>query len=661
MMRLLFALFFAVSYTVAAQTTPTPQVPHKMAFAGITLTIRDDARREIQKDVDALTQSPRHHNIKVERAKTYFPIIEKIFAEENVPDDFKYLALQESALIADAVSVSNAVGFWQFKDFTAMEMGLRVDKQIDERMNIASSSRAAARYFKKNNVYFNNWIYALQAYQMGAGAVMRSEKDSQPGARSMEITSKTYWYVKKYLAHKVAFEDMVKGDGQIKAMTYESQNKKSLSDFAREVSIDEEELKLYNKWTKSGDIPSDRTYVIVIPVKGNTGEIRLPDNTIASKAGETAKNSTSVSAQKENRRKVNGIPVIEARQGEGAAQLAARAGVAVGAFVKWNDLEHSGTLTAGQTYLLGKKRARADKAYHTVVAGDNLWSVSQQYGVQVKKLKRYNRIESDHDIKPGMTLWLSARKPKDADKVPADTRPIEIDKSQTFAWGVDPNEGKTQMPIVTTTTPVTVVTMPTPATSPVPVTETQNNATPAPVTAVPPADSVSETLADTIETAVQAIDSAKILLPERVEVPASVDSAATKPVVTEPMVVITVPDTHIVQPKETLYAIARQYNMGVMDLVNLNNLNLQESIKPGMVLRLKETAPIVENTPAPPTPERVETTNKPMTEVIHEVKATDTLYGIARKYGVTIKELTEWNNKKDFSLSVGEKLRIQQK
>lgn len=650
MMRLLFALFFAVSYTVAAQTTPTPQVPHKMAFAGITLTIRDDARREIQKDVDALTQSPRHHNIKVERAKTYFPIIEKIFAEENVPDDFKYLALQESALIADAVSVSNAVGFWQFKDFTAMEMGLRVDKQIDERMNIASSSRAAARYFKKNNAYFNNWIYALQAYQMGAGAVMRSEKDSQPGARSMEITSKTYWYVKKYLAHKVAFEDMVKGDGQIKAMTYESQNKKSLSDFAREVSIDEEELKLYNKWTKSGDIPSDRTYVIVIPVKGNTGEIRLPDNAITSKAGETAKNSTSVSAQKESRRKVNGIPVIEARQGEGATQLAARAGVAVGTFVKWNDLENSGTLTAGQTYLLGKKRARADKAYHTVVAGDNLWSVSQQYGVQIKKLKRYNRIESDRDVKPGMTLWLSARKPKDGDKVPADTRPIEIDKSQTFAWGVDPNEGKTQVPIVTTTTPVTVVTMPTPAT------------TPASVTAVPPpADSVSETLADTVETAAEAIDSAKVLLPERIEVSAPVDSAAVKPVVTEPIMVITVPDTHIVQPKETLYAIARQYNIGVMDLVNLNNLNLQESIKPGMVLRLKETAPAVENTPAPAIPERVETTNKPVTEVIHEVKATDTLYGIARKYGVTIKELTEWNNKKDFSLSVGEKLRIQQK
>ena len=73
-------------------------MPHKMQFAGMTLVIREDARREIQEDVDALTQHPYYFNMKVERAKTYFPIIEKIFREERLPDDFKYLALQESAL-----------------------------------------------------------------------------------------------------------------------------------------------------------------------------------------------------------------------------------------------------------------------------------------------------------------------------------------------------------------------------------------------------------------------------------------------------------------------------------------------------------------------------------------------------------------------------------
>src|SRR5690606_10189655 len=195
-MKLFLALFFAIPLSVAAQS---PQVPHKMEFADITLTIRDDARQEIQKDVDAFTKYQKSFNIKAERAKTYFPIIEKIFAEENVSDDMKYLVIQESALISDAVSTSNAVGFWHCKDFTAVEMGLRVDREVDERLNIVSSSRAAARYLKKNNGFFDNWLYALQAYQMGAGGVMRSEKDHKSGKKHLEITSKTYWYVKKYL------------------------------------------------------------------------------------------------------------------------------------------------------------------------------------------------------------------------------------------------------------------------------------------------------------------------------------------------------------------------------------------------------------------------------------------------------------------------------
>jgi membrane-bound lytic murein transglycosylase D len=102
---------------------------------------------------------------------------------------------------------------------------------------------------------------------------------------------------------------------------------------------------------------------------------------------------------------------------------------------------------------------------------------------------------------------------------------------------------------------------------------------------------------------------------------------------------------HTVQPKETLYAIAQIYNVGVMDLVRWNNLDLQQGIKAGQVLKLTER-------------EEVTAEVAVATEVLHEVKVSDTLYSIARKYGVTIKEIMEWNEKKDFSLSVGEKLKV---
>ena len=615
-MKISLALFFATTLTVAAQTR---EVPHKMEFAGITLTIRDDARKEIQKDVNALTQSPRHHNIKVERAKTYFPIIEKVFEEERVPDDFKYLVLQESALIADAVSVSNAVGFWQFKDFTAVEMGLRVDKEIDERLNIVSSTRAAAKYIKKNNFYFNNWIYALQAYQMGAGGVMKSVDKNQSGLKHMEITSSTYWYVKKYLAHKIAFEEAVRGKGQIQVVSYETKSKKQLAEIAKEVSVDEVELKEYNKWTKSGAIPDDRTYTVVIPVVGDPGSIKVPTIAAETRDSRVAEATTSatgtyVASAKGGRIKINGIATIRANASETPAQLAKRASVDLSDFLKWNDISISDRIEADQYYLLGKKRVRGSESYHKAVAGDNLWKISQRYGVQVKKLKKYNRMSIEStQLAPGTTIWLASTKPKDSEKAVGTADIVQVDNGQSFAWTATPATSEdVQAQATVSLKPIVVAT---------PVVATQSETTP----------KATDSL-ETIQVENTIVDTAQ-----------NVALSVTPPAVNK--------DEHVVQAGETLYGIANLYNLEVMDLVRWNNLNLQDGIRPAQVIKLKESQPVSTDREAP----------KKNVEIVHVVKSTDTLYSVARKYNVTIKELMEWNSKTDFTLAVGEKLAIKSK
>lgn len=656
-MKLLTALFFATTMIVSAQSI---EVPHKMKFADLTLTIRDDARKEIQKDVDAFTRYPKSFNVKVERARIYFPIIEKIFAEENVPDDFKYLVLQESALIADAVSVSNAVGYWQFKDFTAIEMGLRVDKHVDERMNIVASTRGAARYLKKNNTFFNNWLYALQAYQMGAGGVLRSVKDSKSGVKHLDITSDTYWYVKKYLAHKIAYEGFVKGSGEVQLLTYETQkSKKTLSEIAKEVNVDEEQLKEYNKWIKSSSIPDDRSYAVALPVKGDPSGIKLPEAAVASNTTVTlheksTKSGTFKTAQ--SRIKVNGIAAIRAEEQETPTALASRAGVDLSAFLKWNDISISDRLKAGNYYLLGKKRSRASTAYHKVSEGESLWSISQQYGVQIKKLKKYNRLGNNEEVRPGTTLWLSSTKPKNSPKEAQPEKVIQVNTTEEFAWEVKPAEHSGTAPQTTT-----------PQATPQVTTPTENNAAKPLVESAPVKEDVSETKKpsadDTLITADASQGQPVPVVQDKVNKPAESESKVvvvearpdsvlvatpTNPAPTNQ--VVTNPEEHVVQQGETLYGIARTYKLGVMDLVNWNNLDLQQGIKPGQVIRLRD-----------PEAGSEETVSAAVVNIIHEVKASDTVYSIARKYGVTIRELMEWNNKKDFNLSVGEKLTIVRK
>jgi membrane-bound lytic murein transglycosylase D len=559
-----------------------PEVPAKMQFAGMTLTIRDDARREIQKDVDMLTQSAKHHNIKAERARTYFPIIEKIFEEERVPDDFKYLVLQESALIADAVSVSNAVGFWQFKDFTAVEMGLRVDKEVDERMNIVSATRGAAKYIKKNNYYFNNWIYALQAYQMGAGGAMKVVKDYQSGTKHMEITSQTYWYVKKFLAHKIAFENSVKGPGEVKVYIITNRTKRSMKDVADEFLIEEEQLKTYNKWVRKDNIPDDKPYMLSIPT---IGETKARTDAIArAEAKNPLDQPTRVGARPADASRItmmlHGIPAIKAQAGETPANLAKRADLDVSSFLKYNDISVSDRISPDQFYYLKKKKTKGSASHHVAKAGDNLWSISQQYGVQLKKLERYNKLNRNSVLKEGSVIYLSTKRIVTEEQSVKEA--IEVEEGEAFNWTVAPEAN--------------------------------------PATDVPPT----------------------ILVPlEAVVIPTTVPSDSVK-VDTLSM------QQHVVVAGETLYSIAKRYELGVMQLVEWNNLSLSEGIKPGQVLKLKRST-----TSTVPEPASI--------EVIHTVKSSDTLYSIAREYGVTIKELMDWNQKKDFSVTVGEKLRVVKK
>ena len=186
-----------------------PQVPAEIEFADLIVRINPQARREIQLDVDAQYRNPSYFKIKQDRVNLYLPLIERELREAGVPLDLKYLAIQESGLISDAVSTSNAVGFWQFKQGTAEEVFLRVDNQVDERQNIVSSTKGAALYLQKHNKTFDNWMCALVSYQMGLGGAKAYFGTQYNGKRVVDIDRNSHWYFKKFLAHKIAFENQI--------------------------------------------------------------------------------------------------------------------------------------------------------------------------------------------------------------------------------------------------------------------------------------------------------------------------------------------------------------------------------------------------------------------------------------------------------------------
>jgi LysM repeat protein len=108
--------------------------------------------------------------------------------------------------------------------------------------------------------------------------------------------------------------------------------------------------------------------------------------------------------------------------------------------------------------------------------------------------------------------------------------------------------------------------------------------------------------------------------------------------------------SHLVAAKETLFSIAKQYGISVDDLKKANNLT-------GNELSLGQTLVIPKKSAITEVPKVAETKSVNGT---HTVEAGQTMYSIARQYGLTIDQLKKWNDLQDNELKVGQVLSLRQ-
>lgn len=108
-----------------------------------------------------------------QRAGRYRSMIERVMAEEGVPQDLIYLAVAESGFQPTAVNRrSKAGGMWQF--MPKGNYGLAHNQYVDERFDPEKSTRAYARYMKFIYAQLGDWYLSMASYDWGAGNVQRA-------------------------------------------------------------------------------------------------------------------------------------------------------------------------------------------------------------------------------------------------------------------------------------------------------------------------------------------------------------------------------------------------------------------------------------------------------------------------------------------------------
>lgn len=110
---------------------------------------------------------------------------------------------------------------------------------------------------------------------------------------------------------------------------------------------------------------------------------------------------------------------------------------------------------------------------------------------------------------------------------------------------------------------------------------------------------------------------------------------------------------HVVAAKETMFSIAKAYNISVDDLKQWNNLTSNE-LSIGQELVIKRRNTVTSTTVSTPV---TSTSNQKGT---HTVSAKETLFSITQKYDITIQQLKQWNNLQGNDLSIGQVLVVSQ-
>ncbi len=161
-------LMVANTYGASLETANFPSListlsaMHDLKLCGETVPINtQEVRERLEKELLLIIWDRAQVVLWLKRSRRFFPTIERILKEKNMPDDLKYVAIAESALRAHAGSHKGAIGFWQFMAATGRRYELVINRRIDERRHIVFSTRAAIRYFEFLHAEFGSWALAM--------------------------------------------------------------------------------------------------------------------------------------------------------------------------------------------------------------------------------------------------------------------------------------------------------------------------------------------------------------------------------------------------------------------------------------------------------------------------------------------------------------------
>ncbi len=153
-------------------STTAQQIQDAIAASGVPLT--PESLSELRDNVHTQVGIKERFRQGVIRSGRYVEAFQEVFEKQGVPPEIALLPLVESSFENRALSNAGAAGIWQFTRGTG-RLYLSVTRKVDERLDPAKATRAAARLLKDNYAALGSWPLAITAYNHGRAGMLRAQ------------------------------------------------------------------------------------------------------------------------------------------------------------------------------------------------------------------------------------------------------------------------------------------------------------------------------------------------------------------------------------------------------------------------------------------------------------------------------------------------------
>ncbi len=358
------------------------------------------------------------------RMMKYRPMIEGIFGEKKLPSEIVYLAFIESAFSYRATSTAKARGIWQMMPGTAEMYGLKVKRNLDERLDPIKSTIAAREYLSDLIAIFGSksFLLAMASYNAGEGKVQRClRKVDDP------YEDRSFWRIRDCLRQETRdYIPLIMAAGIIcenpKRFGFELMSREDLYT-QRDVVVCEELVRFQpiaqaagisvdDLMTLNTDLPSGATWT---PVK-NT-HLWIPKAAKESVAQVIARSEAPPPPQPEPS---SGAEFHTVKKGENLFKIGKRYNIPHTTLAKWNDIKPPYSLKVGQKiYLTAPDAAPStdksvpqvnmtrctDSLVYVVQKGNYLAGIASMFGITPRDIMSANKLNRGM-IHPGQRLVI---------------------------------------------------------------------------------------------------------------------------------------------------------------------------------------------------------------------------------------------------------------